>query len=436
MKSLKINTGINGNPIIPGDKSISHRSVIIPSISNGVTEVTNILKSEDVIHTINAFKSMGVKIEDSGNNIVIHGNGLNSLVMPKKELYLGNSGTSARLLIGLLSSQSFDSKITGDKSLSSRPMKRISDPLNKMNASIKTTNGCLPVFIKGKELVSSNIDIKIPSAQIKSGIIFAAINTEGITKIIEHNITRDHTEIMLEAFNAGISVKKVDEKSIIEITGKKELVSKNIDVPSDLSSSAFFIVAALIHKNSNIILRNINMNPTRNGLMIALMKMGAKINFFNTRTKNNEAVSDIEIVDSNLNGCELGPEIAKLMIDEYPILSVAASFANSPSIFRGLSELRVKESDRLELIRLNLINCGIDCKVIDDDLYINPLNKKKVGNVDIVTNYDHRIAMAFSILGSKLCAVNINDSNSIKTSFPTFVDEFNKVGGKIVWKRQ
>ena len=436
MKSLKINTGINGNPIIPGDKSISHRSVIIPSISNGVTEVTNILKSEDVIHTINAFKSMGVKIEDSGNNIVIHGNGLNSLVMPKKELYLGNSGTSARLLIGLLSSQSFDSKITGDKSLSSRPMKRISDPLSKMNASIKTTNGCLPVFIKGKELVSSNIDIKIPSAQIKSGIIFAAINTEGITKIIEHNITRDHTEIMLEAFNAGISVKKVDEKSIIEITGKKELVSKNIDVPSDLSSSAFFIVAALIHKNSNIILRNINMNPTRNGLMIALMKMGAKINFFNTRTKNNEAVSDIEIVDSNLNGCELGPEIAKLMIDEYPILSVAASFANSPSIFRGLSELRVKESDRLELIRLNLINCGIDCKVIDDDLYINPLNKKKVGNVDIVTNYDHRIAMAFSILGSKLCAVNINDSNSIKTSFPTFVDEFNKVGGKIVWKRQ
>ena len=436
MKSLKINTGINGNPIIPGDKSISHRSVIIPSISNGVTEVTNILKSEDVIHTINAFKSMGVKIEDSGNNIVIHGNGLNSLVMPKKELYLGNSGTSARLLIGLLSSQSFDSKITGDKSLSSRPMKRISDPLSKMNASIKTTSGCLPVFIKGKELVSSNIDIKIPSAQIKSGIIFAAINTEGITKIIEHNITRDHTEIMLEAFNAGISVKKVDEKSIIEITGKKELVSKDIDVPSDLSSSAFFIVAALIHKNSNIILRNININPTRNGLIIALMKMGAKINFFNTRTKNNEAVSDIEIVDSNLNGCELGPEIAKLMIDEYPILSVAASFANSPSIFRGLSELRVKESDRLELIRLNLTNCGIDCKVIDDDLYINPLNKKKVGNVDIVTNYDHRIAMAFSILGSKLCAVNINDSNSIKTSFPTFVDEFNKVGGKIVWKRQ
>ncbi len=432
MKSLKINTGINGNPIIPGDKSISHRSVIIPSISNGVTEVTNILKSEDVIHTINAFKSMGVKIEDSGNNIVIHGNGLNSLVMPKKELYLGNSGTSARLLIGLLSSQSFDSKITGDKSLSSRPMKRISDPLSKMNASIKTTSGCLPVFIKGKELVSSNIDIKIPSAQIKSGIIFAAINTEGITKIIEHNITRDHTEIMLEAFNAGISVKKVDEKSIIEITGKKELVSKDIDVPSDLSSSAFFIVAALIHKNSNIILRNININPTRNGLIIALMKMGAKINFFNTRTKNNEAVSDIEIVDSNLNGCELGPEIAKLMIDEYPILSVAASFANSPSIFRGLSELRVKESDRLELIRLNLTNCGIDCKVIDDDLYINPLNKKKVGNVDIVTNYDHRIAMAFSILGSKLCAVNINESNSIKTSFPTFVDEFNKVGGKIV----
>lgn len=435
MISEKIKDTISGTPIIPGDKSISHRSIIIPSISKGVCEINNLLKSDDVIHTMNAFKEMGVKIEESDNKVIVHGLGLNSLKKPSKEIYLGNSGTSARLLTGLLASQSFDSKITGDKSLSSRPMKRISDPLSQMQAVISTVNGCLPLEIKGKNLKNSTIDIKIPSAQIKSGILLASLNTSGTTKIIEHNVTRDHTEIMLKSFNADINIDKENNKKIIQINGKKELKPNNIDVPCDLSSSAFFIVAALIHKNSKVLLKNININPTRNGILIALEKMGANISYINKRISNNEQVCDMEVFGSDLNGCELDGDLAKLMIDEYPIISVAASFANSTCIFRGLSELRVKESDRLELIKKNLLRCGVDCKIEGDDLFINPSKTYSIKDHTIQTNYDHRIAMAFAVMGSKIGQIKIDEANCIKTSFPNFIEEFNKVGGNINWKK-
>ena len=354
MISNAISNGINGSPSIPGDKSISHRSIIIPSISNGVCEVSNILKSEDVLHTLNALKAMGVKILENNQKIIIHGNGLNSLKEPKDYIYLGNSGTSARLLTGLLSSQNFETILKGDQSLSKRPMRRIADPLNKMNAKISTTNGTLPITIRGRELISTSINLKIPSAQIKSGILLASLNTKGETEIIENKVTRDHTEIMLESFGANININKKDGKKILKVKGKQELITKNIDVPNDLSSSAFFIVATLINENSQITLKNINNNPTRNGILYALKKMGAKISTFNERLSNNEKVCDIEVNSSSLNGCELGPEIADLMIDEYPILAIAASFSKSPSVFRGLKELRVKESDRLELILRNL----------------------------------------------------------------------------------
>jgi len=423
--------GFNGNPKIPGDKSISHRSIIIPSISNGICEVNNYLKSDDVINTINSFIAMGVKIYENGNKIIIEGKGLDSLRKPNKDLYLGNSGTSARLLTGLLSSQKFDSVLTGDSSLSSRPMNRIAEPLKKMNANIITNSGKMPLRIKGASLKSAEIEIKIPSAQIKSGVILAALNANGITKIIENNISRNHTEIMLNAFEADINISKEDSKKIITIKGKKELKSQNIDVPSDLSSSAFFIIAALINKESHLKLNNINVNPTRNGILIALKKMGANISYSNNRTINNEEVCDIDVYSSNLNGCDLGPEIAKLMIDEYPILSIAASFANSTSVFRGLGELKVKESDRLELINLNLQSCGVNCKIDNDDLYIFPSKEYQIKNNEIKTNFDHRIAMAFAVMGSKIGPLNIKNSDSINTSFPSFVKEFNSVGGNI-----
>ncbi len=435
MISHAITGGINGIPNIPGDKSISHRSIIIPSISNGICEINNILKSDDVIHTLNAFKAMGVKILEERDKLVIYGKGLNSLKETKNKIYLGNSGTSARLLTGLLSSQNFKSVLTGDKSLSKRPMKRISEPLNNMNAKIITTNGSLPLTIEGSKLISRNIELKIPSAQIKSGILLACLNTSGQTTITENKITRDHTEVMLKSFGANIEIKKFDNKKLIKIIGKKELTSKNIDVPNDLSSSAFFIVSALINNNSEITLKNINNNPTRNGLLLALKKMGASINIFNEKTNNDENICDINVTHSTLNGCELGPNFADLMIDEYPILAVAACFANSPSIFRGLKELRVKESDRLKLILLNLQNCGVDCKVENDDLYIYPSKKYKIKKNIIKTDFDHRIAMAFAIMGTKIGPLTIDESDSISTSFPNFKYEINKLGGKVFWKK-
>ena len=431
MISNIITKGINGIPKIPGDKSISHRSIIIPSIANGICEINNILKSEDVLHTLNAFKSMGVNIKENGNKIIIQGKGLNSLNRANGEIYLGNSGTSARLLTGLLSSQNFKSILTGDQSLSSRPMNRIADPLSKMNAKIYTTHGSLPLTIEGRNLKAINFDLKIPSAQIKSGLLLAALNTKGQTNITENKVTRDHTEVMLQSFGANIEINKIGNKKIIKIIGQKELVGNNIDVPNDLSSSSFFIVSALINKNSKIILKNINNNPTRNGIILALKKMGAKIKLINNRINNNENICDIEVISSDLHGCELGPEFADLMIDEYPILSIAASFANSPSIFRGLKELRVKESDRLKLILLNLQNCGVNCKSENDDLHIFPSNEYEIKNNLIQTDFDHRIAMAFCIMGTKLGPLNIKDSDSINTSFPTFKNEFNNLGGNI-----
>ncbi len=431
MISSKINQGLNGNPKIPGDKSISHRSIIIPSISKGVCEIKNYLKSDDVLNTLNAFKLMGVKIVEKEEKLIIEGNGLSSLKKPSKEIYLGNSGTSARLLTGLLATQNFESVLTGDSSLSSRPMKRITEPLAKMNAIIMSNNGKMPLIINGRELSNSEIDIKIPSAQIKSGVILAALNTKGITKIIEYNVTRDHTEIMLEAFDSDIKITNQNSLKIIEINGKKELQSKNIEVPSDLSSSAFFIVATLINENSKISLKNININPTRNGILIALERMGAKISYHNKKFLNNELVSDIEIISSNLIGCELDEDISKLMIDEYPILSIAACFASSPSIFRGLGELRVKESDRLNLIKVNLRKCGVNCKIVNDDLHIIPNDEYIINDKVIQTDFDHRIAMAFAVMGSKVGPLEISDSNSINTSFPNFLNEFNKIGGNI-----
>jgi len=432
MISNKIKRGIFGNINIPSDKSISHRSIIIPSIAKGISEINNLLMSEDVLHTLEAFKALGVKIENNYDKIIIHGKGLNSLTKPNKNIYLGNSGTSARLLTGLLASQPFDSILEGDESLSSRPMARIMDPLKLMGAEFENISGTLPLKIIGKHLNKSKIEIKIPSAQIKSGLILAAINAEGVSHLIEKNITRDHTENMLKSFGADIEIQKNGNETSIYINGKKELKSNNIHVPSDLSSSAFFIVAALINQGSKITMNNININPTRDGILKALKKMGAKINTKNQRKVSGEILADLEVEYSDLYGCELDSEIAKLMIDEYPILSIAAAFAKGPSIFKGLKELKVKESDRLELIRLNLVNCGCDCEVINDNLFINPSKIYNPINNKIRTNFDHRIAMSFAVMGSKIDNLIIEDAECINTSFPNFVEKFNNAGGNIL----
>ena len=435
MISNKIKDGIVGNINIPSDKSISHRSIIIPSISKGISEINNLLMSDDVMHTLNAFKSLGVNIEKSNDKIIIYGKGLNSLKKPNKNIYLGNSGTSARLLTGLLASQNFDTILEGDQSLSSRPMSRIMDPLKLMGAKFENVSGTLPLKIIGKKLNKSKIEIKIPSAQIKSGLILAALNTEGISHIVEKHITRDHTENILKSFGANINIEKKNNQTSIFIKGKQELKSNNINVPSDLSSSAFFIIAALINKGSKINLNNVNINPSRDGILKALIKMGAKISITNQRTISGEIVADLKAEYSNLVGCELDAEMAKFMIDEYPILSIAAAFAKGTSIFRGLKELKVKESNRLELIRLNLVNCGCECEVKNDDLIIRPSTKYIPKNNKIITDFDHRIAMSFAVMGSKVGNLIIEDAESINTSFPNFIEKFNNAGGNILWKK-
>ena len=433
MESSKNNNGLNGEVKIPGDKSISHRSIIIPSISKGISEISNILKSEDVLNTLSAFKLMGVKIEEINNKIIIYGNGINSLRKPNEKIYLGNSGTSARLLIGLLATQNFSSIIEGDASLSSRPMARINDPLIVAGANIKSNNGTMPINIVGQKLKPIKYVIPLPSAQVKSGLILAALNIKGESIITEKNITRDHTEIMLESFGANIKIKREKNLKHIFINGNHELSSNNINVPSDLSSSAFFIVAALINKNSFLILNNVNINPSRDGILRVLKMMGGNISILNKRMVNREIVADIEVKSSKLNGCKLDAEIAKLMIDEYPILAIAASFASSPSNFKGLKELRVKESDRLELIRLNLVNCGVDAVVNENNLFIKPSKNYLVKNSEIKTDYDHRIAMSFCIMGGLLDQnLKILDYQCIKTSFPNFFDSYNNIGGNLI----
>ena len=432
LTSAKTLQGFNGIAKIPGDKSISHRSIIIPSIANGITEVNNLLKSEDVFKTINAFKSMGIKIEEKNNILLIHGGGLHSLSKPINKIDLGNSGTSARLLIGLLSAQNFESSLIGDHSLSNRPMARIINPLVKMGANIESNNYKLPLIVKGKKLKGITYELDIPSAQVKSGISLAALFLNDQTEIIEKHITRNHTEIMLKYFDANIEIKKIDQNNHIYIKGNKELSSKNIYVPNDLSSAAFFIVAALINDNSQIEMKNINLNPTRDGFISAIIKMGGQIIIKNKKEVNGEIVGDIHVKHSKLKGCELDKDITKTMIDEFPILSIASSFANSPSIFKGLEELKIKESNRLDLIQHNLENCGIYCEINNNDLFIDPTKRSECKSNIIKTNSDHRIAMAFAIMGTMLdINLKILNSEYINTSFPGFSKEINSIGGNI-----
>ena len=435
IKSLPNKKSLSGKIIVPGDKSISHRSIIITSISNGKSVISNLLESEDVIKTLKALKKLGVKIEKKNNKYIIYGKGLNSLKKTRKNLYLGNSGTSARLLIGLLSPQPFDSKIYGDSSLSKRPMNRIIKPLTKMGASfLCKKNKKLPIKIKGnKNLKPIKYNIPIPSAQIKSGILLASLYIKETSIVTEKINTRDHTEKLLKIFGSKIIVKKRIKGQKILIKGKKELKAHNLKIPGDFSSAAFFIVAALIIKGSKVTLRGINLNPTRTGLLKALSLMKANIIIKNKKYVNGEVVGDIIAKYSKLKGCNLKPAIAPLMIDEYPILSIAASFASGPSKFYGLNELKYKESNRLLLINRNLLKCGIKSKINNNNLTITPSNLKLNKIININSEKDHRIAMSFAIMGMLTTkGIIIDDAEYINTSFPDFIKKINKLGANII----
>ena len=414
---------------VPGDKSISHRSLIIGALAIGITEISGLSFSEDILHLIKSLKAPGVKIISNKKKLIIHGVGVGGFRKPKNSLYMGNSGTATRLIMGALSNQEFSVNITGDRSLSKRPMDRIIKPLTKMGIEIKSKNGKLPINLKGlSETLPINYNLEIPSAQIKSSILLAALGSPGLTSIVESTPTRNHTEILLQLFGSDIKIKK----KLIQLRGQSGLIGNKIKISGDSSSAAIVGTAALIVPNSEIKIKNVNINKTRIAFFNILKKMNANIYISKKRSISNEDTADITFKSSKLKGIKLKKDAVVNMIDEIPIFSVLASFASGKSSFSGASELKYKESNRINSIYDGLLKCNVKVKKKRDGLDIIGSKNKPYGGSMIQSNFDHRIAMSFLVMG---CAsekkIKINEKKCIKTSFPNFVKLMNSLGAKI-----
>ena len=408
-------SALQGDLTIPGDKSITHRAIILSSLSNGSSKIFNGLQSEDCKKTISAFESLGVKINIKDGFIEVFGAGLNSLKKPKSILDAGNSGTLIRLLSGILATQNFESSIGGDKSLSIRPMERIIEPLTLMGANIKSNNNKAPLIFKpSKALKAIKYSSNIPSAQVKSCIILASLFIPGISIIRETIQTRDHTEQLLKYLEYPIEIKNNE----IIISGQKELLAKDIFIPSDISSASFFIVAALIKENSNIILKNIGINPLRTGIIDVLIEMGADIKILNKSFKGSELIGDISVKYSKLKPIKISGNIVSRLIDEFPILFIACATCKGVSKITGIEELRHKESDRIKAMEVGLKKLGIIVSSTSNSITIEG------GNFEggIVDSFgDHRIAMSFIISGLvSRKPITVTNTDNINTSFPDF----------------
>jgi 3-phosphoshikimate 1-carboxyvinyltransferase len=407
----------NDTITVPGDKSITHRALILASIADGESEINGYLNSDDCLSTLRVLKKLGIRIEKTNSTkIIVNGVGLDGLTPPGMDLDLGNSGTSMRLLAGLLSGQSFDTTLVGDKSLSARPMKRIIYPLSLMGANIQSDRGFPPLTIKAvRHLEPINYEIPIASAQVKSAILFSALYAKGHSVIKEKNITRDHTEKMFSLM--GISMMKKDGS--ITIKGKQTPKASSISIPADLSSASFFIVAALISKNSELLITDVGINPTRCGILSILREMGANIKVVNKRFMSGELIADIFARSSKLKGIDISPEYVSLSIDEFPILFIAAAMADGVTKFSGIHELRVKESDRISSMVTGLKTLGIKVDEQKSGAIIQGGNI--LGGI-VNSNGDHRIAMAFAIAGSRSKEIiRIIDTDVVNTSFPDFL---------------
>ncbi|HCR86067.1 MAG TPA: 3-phosphoshikimate 1-carboxyvinyltransferase [Alphaproteobacteria bacterium] len=429
-KSKKLKGKVN----VPGDKSISHRALIFASQAIGECKISGLLESEDVLNTKKSLQKLGINIEKKRNDYFVSGNGIGGLSEPDDILDFGNSGTGSRLMIGLLSSQNFKSYITGDSSLRGRPMARVIKPLEKMGAKVNARQGnLLPALVEGNGMMLplDNYEMEVPSAQVKSAILLAAMNISGTTTIIEKERTRDHTESMMKYFGMDIKISEKNGRNVIKFTGQKEYKAKNIIVPSDPSSAAFPIVAAIITEGSEILCRNILINPTRIGLFETLKEMGARLEYKNIRTEAGEKIADIKASYSpDLKGVKIPAERAPSMIDEYPILGVAAACAKGDTVMNGLAELRVKESNRLELIKKGLIQNGIKAVEKGDSLIVT--GGKLKGGVTVTTHGDHRIAMSFLVAGLVAAKpIKVDEPHMIATSFPEFKGLMNKLGADI-----
>ena len=430
MTSFKASSchSLNGSVKVPGDKSISHRSIMLGSIANGITNVSGFLEGEDSLATLRAFQQMGVQIERMGSNITIHGVGKHGLSSPSESLDLGNSGTSIRLMSGLLSAQSFNSQLCGDESLSKRPMARVVEPLSMMGALIDSYESKPPLSITGNQKLSAiNYTLPFASAQIKSCLLLAGLYAEGETCILENITTRDHTERMLRGFGYPVNISKGE----ISLTGGGELNACDIEVPSDISSAAFFIVAASIAKEADITLNAVNINPTRTGILNILDLMGANITLTNERMVASELVADIRVCSAELHGIDIPQELVPLAIDEFPVIFIAASCATGDTLLAGAKELRVKESDRIQVMADGLTALGIKNEVLEDGIRIQGGEFSKQNSV-IKSHHDHRISMSFAIASSRSkYDIKIEGVDNVQTSFPNFVELANRIGMNI-----
>ena len=410
---------LRGTVEVPGDKSVSHRAVMFGALADGVTEIRDCLMGEDVIATMNAFRAMGVSIEQiRGGEIRVNGVGVDGLKNPPTPLNLGNSGTSMRLMSGLLAGAGINAEMTGDASLSSRPMRRVSDPLTKMGASIETSaDGTPPLRINAtRELSAIDYALPVASAQVKSAILLAALFARGKTIVREPAPTRDHTERMLGAFGVDLEV----DAGNVSIEGGQRLTATSVQVPSDISSAAFFLVGAAISEDSQLVLPNIGVNPTRTGIIDILLEMNVGLTVGNRREQGGEPIADLEVRGGGLRGCEVPQRLVPLAIDEFPAIFVAAACAAGTTVVRGAEELRHKESDRIAVMATGLRSLGIELEEFSDGIAITG-GKICGGEVDACD--DHRIAMAFAMAALRATGpIKIRNAAAIATSFPGFVE--------------
>lgn len=406
---------------VPGDKSISHRAVMLGSLANGVTEISGFLKGADCLSTIDCFRKMGIDIDINGENVTVHGNGLRGLKKPDEMLYTGNSGTTTRLLCGILAGQNFDTSITGDASIQKRPMGRVVQPLSMMGAKIE--NEYCPLYITGTKLHGIDYKMPVASAQVKTAIILAGLYADGETVIHEIEKSRDHTELMLSAMGADLTVDNLD----ITVKPTNDLTAVNVDVPGDISSAAFFLVLGAIMPNSQITVTNVGINPTRTGIIDVLKDMGADITLENVHTSAGETVADITVRSSSLKGTTVGGDIIPRLIDELPIIAVAAVFADGQTVIKDAQELKVKETNRIRAVVDEFNKCGIAITETDDGMIIN--GGKSIHGADFKTYGDHRMAMSLTVLAQLANGEStLDDSDCACVSYPTFFDDFYKLG--------
>ncbi|MFT8444431.1 MAG: 3-phosphoshikimate 1-carboxyvinyltransferase [Acetobacter orientalis] len=433
LRVCRLGTALTGTVAVPGDKSISHRALMFSALAEGETRIVGLLEGEDVLRTAQAMRALGARItRENDGRWHVHGCGLGALHEPADVLDMGNSGTAARLLSGLLASHGIMSVMTGDASLRRRPMKRVMDPLAATGATfLAREGGRLPLAIKGSATPAPlTYRLPVASAQVKSAVLLAGLNAQGQTQVEEPVPTRDHTENMLRHFGAHVTVEETPEGGrIVRLEGKPRLIARDVTVPGDPSSAAFVLVAALLVPGSDVVMTNVGLNPLRTGLFTTLREMGARLDVTNERTEGGEPVGDLRVQASSLQAVDVPADRAASMIDEYPILAVAAAYATGISRFRGVEELRVKESDRLASTVALLEKNGVRTKVDGNDLIIYGTQGAIPGGGVVETHMDHRLAMSASVLG--LVAenpVDIDDTAFIDTSFPGYFVLFNNLG--------